>query len=300
MEHVRKPLFKDEKLQKHFDEEGYVTIQLLDEKQVTLLRDLYFEKANIELTADFNETTKILDLETNIEISDTIKSMFEKGGEAYFTNHAILGGTFFIKRAHGESEFPVHQDWNMVEEERYYGALIWCPLQDVTKENGAIFAIPGSHKYFDSTTYRSGSIHPPRFPSSVFKEKNLAHALKTIELKAGEVLIYQNSLYHGSHPNTSDRHRFIATGSLISEASKLLYFHRPSGTANLIQAVDASNYFFLKHLDEIVSGNIPQEASIVKTMTKEPYYPTAEELTTKIQKAFAPKKKHFFWKWFGA
>jgi len=290
MSNQKKPIFIDTKLQLYFEENGYVVTPLLDNSGVRELRNLYHQQVNIELTGEFNETTRHLEDERNQVISDTIKSRFNQSGNQILMNHKIMGGTFFIKRSNSQNEFPIHQDWNIVDEENYYSALIWCPLQEVTEENGAMVVIPGSHKYFQNI-YRSGSIHPPRFPFSAFKKWK--HAFRTINLKAGDALIYQNSLYHGSHPNTTDKNRIIATGSLLTDDAELLYYHWPNPAENLIQVVDASDEFYLKYIDQIASGLLPEGAKIVKTLSRRPYYPTSNNLLRKISTRLDKKKGIF-------
>lgn len=283
-------IFKDEALQKHFEEEGFVTIPLLNATQVDFLRKIYEEEVNIELTTDLNETSRQLGYEKNREISDTIKRELDKGTHQYLKNHTIPGGTFFIKKAEALSEVPIHQDWNIVDEKKHTSALIWCPLLDVNSENGAIIVIPGSHKYFNN--FRSGSIHPPRFPSAEFKEKGLGHALKTINLKAGEAIIYQCNLYHGSHPNTTKENRLNIAGTLLSKAANLLYFHQESLTDS-VQVIDGENDFFLKYIGDLANGRLPKEAKILKTIPARSFYPTSQDIIRKTEKAFPIKKKSF-------
>ncbi len=289
------PIFQSQQLQQQFDDQGYVIVRLLNDIQIQKLRDLYYNVANINLDEDFKETTRQLGDESNQIISDTIKEEFESSCGELLNNFSILGGTYFIKRPEGKTEFPIHQDWNMVNEAEYYGALIWCPLQDVIKENGALVVIPGSHNFFE--TYRSGSIHPPRFPHSVFSDKKMEHALETVELKAGEALIYQNSLYHGSHPNHSLEDRLVATSSLISANARLVYYHWPDEQHPSIQVIDAKDDFYLKHIDNIAIGKLPDDAPVVATVNTQPFYPKVSDLMDKVQNQFPRKRMNFLKRW---
>ena len=60
-----------------------------------------------------------------------------------------------VKSTKDSTEFPLHQDWNIVDEKKYISLFFWAPIDVTNEENGTIYLIEGSHKFF--TNYRSGS-----------------------------------------------------------------------------------------------------------------------------------------------
>jgi hypothetical protein len=161
---------------------------------------------------------------------------------------AILGenlfvwtSTFFIKEAGDGTHVPWHQD------SRAYGArapdvvTAWMALTDSTPENGALRAIPGSHR-------RGEREHVVQHvPDSLLTRRrevilgvNESEAV-TIPLGAGEMSLHHPGLLHGSPPNrASDRRIGIAIRYVRPSAGRLA---GPRERAMLVRGVDAEGDF---------------------------------------------------------
>ena len=113
-------------------------------------------------------------------------------------------------KSHTDSDvLPLHQDWSVVEEDKYQTLFVWCPLIDVSVLNGGLFVLPGSHRYFASL--RSGS-----YPSNRYVlPAGLARLHQGHPLKAGEAILYSDALFHGSHANNGTRDRIVVTARVM-------------------------------------------------------------------------------------
>ncbi|MDP6443910.1 MAG: phytanoyl-CoA dioxygenase family protein [Pirellulaceae bacterium] len=91
---------------------------------------------------------------------------------------------------------PLHADMGAVADERGYWVCntVWL-LTDFTTENGAIRAVPGSH--------RSGKL-----PQDQMDDPLESHPDETLLTgRAGDVLVMNAHLWHGAVENRSDEHR---------------------------------------------------------------------------------------------
>jgi phytanoyl-CoA hydroxylase len=114
---------------------------------------------------------------------------------------AVLGKNIFLyenslvyKPSGKNNEVPWHQDFiNRSNEPIKY--IVWIALDDVTKENGALKFIPGSHKLgFLPYFYMPGETHHTRLSLDNVDVNQFQY----VELKAGDVLIFHQLVIHSS------------------------------------------------------------------------------------------------------
>jgi len=92
----------------------------------------------------------------------------------------------------GESEQPIHADDQLIPISRPHSAVVcntmWA-LTDFTEENGATWVVPGSHRFADAPDFE------------------VRHETIAAEMRAGSVLVWHGSLWHGGGANRTDRVR---------------------------------------------------------------------------------------------
>ena len=100
---------------------------------------------------------------------------------------------------------PFHQDFvSRNNEPTKY--IAWMAIDDVTKESGALKVIPGSHKSGFRTWYRvKGETHHDRVKTDGLNMDGIEH----IEMAAGDVLIFNQLVVHGSDEAHTDSMRFV-------------------------------------------------------------------------------------------
>lgn len=201
---------------------GYVVFPMLDTIAIQKLSNYYFEFQNEE-PAYFYSSTHSPDFLFRRKASDFIKAILSPLLPEHLKNYTLLGGAFVVKPGHGKGVLQPHQDWNIVDETQYRSYNIWIPLVDVDANNGAVFVLPSSH--LKMQTFRGPGI------VSVFKniEQEIWNDLTVLPMKAGEALLYDHALLHGSPPNRSNHVRLgVVCGIIPHGAHMQMYFQEAS------------------------------------------------------------------------
>src|SRR5579862_8780785 len=92
-----KSLFRDSRLQKEADRNGFVVVPLLNQFQVERLRRLYEECIDQSLISDLYESSRHNKLEVNRRINQAIRAEIEQSGKDIFEPCQVFGGTFMVK-----------------------------------------------------------------------------------------------------------------------------------------------------------------------------------------------------------
>lgn len=248
-------IVKDSFLNHQLATKGFIVVPFLDNTEVTNLLKI-FEAIPQEEQTDFYASSHQSDLEFRKKTNDAIVESFKRSVEQIFNDVELLGGSFISKKPNYNQQLQPHQDWNIVDEKRFRSYNIWVPLVDTTKENGAIMVLPESHLWFNN--YRHSSI--PCAYTSV--HQLLFENMQTLELKAGEALIYDHALLHASQPNVSEKTRIAcAAGIKPIEAEMLIYWNNEGQ----IEEYDCDASYFLRenvfqkpsqlHLRKVISEN---------------------------------------------
>jgi hypothetical protein len=224
------PIFRDEKLQTLFDRQGFVVIPFLDTPDLDSLQKL-FAKLHPDLPtgAGFISGSYSNDLDYKREASDAIVNIYTKHFDRVFQNYQPFGAAFLYKLPSSHSELGVHQDWTIVDEEKYVALNCWIPLTDIDEHNGALHVMPGSH-YPAYHTLRAPTI--PFFFSG--SEEEVIGATIPFYIKAGEAVILNQSVIHFSPPNRSDRIRTAITAGVKTKGAPMI-FHYKNDTNTVTQ-----------------------------------------------------------------
>lgn len=193
-------VFQDPEKHAEFQEKGYVIVDLLDAEALEEVRKVY-EKWHPEPQPGFYTTTFNQAAEHRQSVSDDIRAVVQPRLEKVFENFKIYFCSFITKAPGPKSELILHQDMSLVDESKYNGINVWCPLVDLTETNGAIEILEGSHRLVP--TYRGASL--PDIYDGL--EKEVKAIMTPKYLKAGQAVIFDQSILHYSPPNLSDQVR---------------------------------------------------------------------------------------------
>jgi hypothetical protein len=120
----------------------------------------------------------------------------------------VIYGVHLLKSNTEQGVLNPHQDSSHVDELSYSTYHVWIPITPPSKGFGTLEVIPFSHKL--QIPYRSLNI-----PWALSKqEMHLWKYMQKVELKAGQVVIFNSKLLHASGPNKTGQVR-IAANSLI-------------------------------------------------------------------------------------
>ena len=158
---------------------------------------------------------------------------------------------------------------------------LWIPLVDVNEQNGAVYVLEGSHHAFQA--YRGPGIN------STLKdvEERIWKKMHALNMKAGEALLYDHALVHGSPPNQTAKVRTgIVLGILPETAEMKLY---TTGTRG-IEVYECNEDFFLSHQPSDAHKKLRHLQTIDTHQTNVPeeyfasHYPEAEVAPTEQKK----------------
>jgi ectoine hydroxylase-related dioxygenase (phytanoyl-CoA dioxygenase family) len=277
-----KPLLRDPALQQQFERDGFVTVRLLSPEQVNRLLGLYSQSVRQSEVSDLYESSRNKPYVVSRIINEAIREEVSHAGKEIFLPSRIYGGTFMVKSHLGSQMLPLHQDWSVVDEKQHATLFAWCPLVDVSARNGAIFVLPGSHRWFRSL--RSGSYPSNRY---ILPEQLHRH-VRDVPLKAGEAVLYSDALFHGSYENSGDTDRIVVTARVVEETAPLVYFQKFSDST--VDVYEASPEFYLTHIDALAKGSMPDGVPRMTQRTYTHVAVTNETLEAKISEHFSPRE----------
>ncbi len=197
-----KRVFKDSALQEEFEREGFIIVDFYSPEEIREATDLYYRVRPVA-EQGFYPSTFSSDKNYRIQADNGIKKICERSIEKYLMDIKVVCGSFIVKTPGPESGMSVHQDMSLIDESRFTGINIWVPLVDLTVNNGTLFILPKSHRLFP--TYRGSSI--PEFFDGVMAE--LIDFLEPVIIRAGQAVIFDQSIIHYSPPNYSEDIRIV-------------------------------------------------------------------------------------------
>lgn len=235
VEFIYSPLMNDPGLDTQLAIEGYVIFPFLDKNAIDNLTN-YYQNFQKEELNHFYSSTHSPDFEFRKKSSDFIKETISALLPKVLKDYRLLGGAFVVKPANGKGILQAHQDWNLVNEDKARSYNLWVPLMDVDENNGAVFVLPKSHSKIP--TLRGPHIASP------FKniEQHLWGYLKALRMKAGEALLYDHALIHGSPPNYTKKDRLGVVIGIVKKDVPLKIFGNDHGS---IKSYSCDENFFL-------------------------------------------------------
>src|ERR1019366_1688140 len=179
----------DETAQKFLEKSGYNCLPLFSKEEIAALKNLYDQHfGRVEVKGMFsNHSLGVSSTGLTIEISKKMEAILGSSLKKKFKNFNFFLGAYISKQANLEEEFDLHQDWNIVNEQEKPSIQIWIPLTEVTPENGSLFVMQYSHRFYDN--YRSGSFGVARLKT----DKLIKPYITPLSLKPGECIVYYNS-----------------------------------------------------------------------------------------------------------
>jgi hypothetical protein len=253
-------LFKNKKHQEFFNKNGYLQLALLQENQVSFLLDIYnrIKKNHSEKNNVLYSTTDSSDSSLTLKVNESIINIVEENLKEVFKSFEIYLSTFLIKvKGEKYNQTPFHLDPSFVDENKFQGATIWIPLNDVDQNNGCLKIIKGSHKL-------TKTIRPtPNFPYFFQKYTNSLDAYSTpLPLKTGEAVIISNRLIHGAFENKSDMDRIaVAIGVYSKGANLYLYFQENKFSEIEQYSMDLNSF------SKLEKNKRPQDSAVLNTFS---------------------------------
>lgn len=137
--------------------------------------------------------------------------------EAIFVDHRIVNCSLLTKARGPGSVVPLHQDPNIVDERRLRSVTIWIPLEDVGRRaaNGPLHVLVGSHLVGDDLR---GIRITPSFTGDM---ERLWPRTRPVDMRAGDVIVMDSRLIHGTPPNETDSPRLTTAAVAVPAGAGL-------------------------------------------------------------------------------
>lgn len=265
---------------KAFEKDGFFVIEdFFDVNTINEIQEFY-DSFNFDTNPELNTNIKSCTKNENIQISDYLKSKYELEIDKYFDEVQLGGGVFIMKGSGEKSISSLHQDFNVVDEQKYKSITIWCPLIDVDEQNGCMQFVKGSHQWFNS-------IRSFNMPTCFLDFHLVSEYLVSVSLKKGSVVVFNHSVFHGSKPNYSQNFRPAAAFSLLSKDATPLHYWRDNKQINVYQ-IDED--FYNEKAQQLFSGKSSESLHLIDS------FPFKEEyiITEKKVADFLSNKKSVF------
>jgi hypothetical protein len=245
-----KKLFQREEYADELLRDGVVKIPFLTPEELKELHQFYWQMhpsgVPPALYDGIHMTTWHGDLDYKLKIKEGLQKVVEKACQRTFKNYRAISQQFIVKLKGDETTFPIHQDWSIVNESKYFSFNLWIPLQDVNESNGAMYIVKGSHR-IDQKIRGAGMLFPQYFPWI----DALKPFTEQFELEAGEALLFYHSTIHGSPFNQSDKPRIVVQVSILPEKAPLeIYFQKSPESSLEVHYPDDSFNFHYESLRE--------------------------------------------------
>lgn len=236
-------ILKHESMQEEIAKNGFVLIKdFLDDYQLLQAKNILNKNSNFQIfTGEPRYTSMERESpENKVLISNLLEQLLLPSLMKFFKDFKCPVFQFFIKMPHSDGEVGMHTDTTLLLNpaiEPHYG--IWIPLQDVDENNGTLMLAKSSHQWFNGVL--TSSVNWPFFPYlSKIEEK----AIK-LNLKAGELVVFDNRLIHGSTYNASEKPRLCVAGRVTHQYSQYYSFFKENPDENLISVYEEADDFYL-------------------------------------------------------
>lgn len=243
------PIFKDERLCSEFEQNGYLVLPLLEPDEIARLKAVYRELHQGDLEKYTNPayatglfaSTFINEVDYRRRVIDAVSPVFERALRAHFKDYKVLSSGFIVKLSHPDSALPPHQDFTMVDEERFTPLTIWCPLENIDQTSGALCLLKGSHRL-------PRAIRALTIPSPYRRYSDVIRArMKPIYVKAGTAIVFTLATFHSSEANTTGQPRVIGSTLIAHRDAELEIAYRSPEQPDRIEMFAQADDFFVRH-----------------------------------------------------
>jgi hypothetical protein len=253
-------IFKEQTLQTVFNRDGFTVVPFLQKDELYELRLLYESVVKGSVSGLFPSHSHG-SLEQNMNVHQSISAIIQEATSRLFQNYDFVANHFMVKGKSTVDEFRLHQDWNIVEEDKFDAVHIWCPLLDTNELNGGMFAVKGSHHFFKNV--RSGSLGIPFIDTTTVVRNHLS----AFNVKAGYALLYKQSTFHGSFSNNSNEDRAVALCTIKQRDADIVYYQKQDDFAEnkMVDVYRLNTELLLGQLTALEKGEKPEGAELIKS-----------------------------------
>lgn len=235
----------------HLLEKGYVQHQLLSESEIQYLlgriRQFYPEsRFSPEGDKSSHPNIKISYIDSDLalreEACNIVREVLSPHIDTLLDNYRILACGCFIKAPKG-GWLDLHYHPTVVEDPSHWVIDIWCPLQDTDFSNGTFCVVPESHRIFPRIIEYSPQ-DPPFYQT--YAEEIRDRYSVAIPAKAGQAVVFEDSLLHWSPQNITDVPRYAIHCTSIPKDARAVCVHLNPIHPERFEIYEVTDQFFIE------------------------------------------------------
>lgn len=207
--------------------------------------------------------------EVTAHVHDAITTCLRDVQRERFPGTSCILASVIAKGPGAASQVAFHQDLTYTDERHHRTCIVWIPLLDVDEQNGALWVVPGSHRWTWGPRAASDTL-----PTAAHQDAFLRRA-RCVPMGAGEVLAYDAALVHGSHNNGSTGMRTAIAMALVPEGAPLVHCVG-RGRDNEIGAYAIESGYYLEQSLWAVPAGFPEVALWGEPVTTRDFLPGLE------------------------
>jgi hypothetical protein len=287
-----KKVFRDAAMQEEFEKNGFVIVDFYTSEEVEEVKALY-HKLHPKDEEGFFPSTFSKDKNYRETTDSELRRIGDRRFNELLMDFQVINGSFIVKSPGQDSYLHVHQDMTLVDESEFTGINIWTTTVDLTDSNGVLYALPGSHRFYPS--YRGHTLRG--FYDGIQEE--IKDYMTAYYLRAGQAVIFDQSIIHFSPPNLGDQIRIVSNVYFThKEARFLICYHKKNDSEwmNRVELFEQDMSFMTNY--EQFGANIYDRPRMGKSLGLVHYdFPelTIDELESRFGKRrlreFTPTKK---------
>lgn len=234
-----RPRMRDGDADRSLVSDGYI---VLPGAARTLLKDLrgVHRSLSPQVPAGFHSTLYSAETAHKREVHQRILEVLGPLLDSYLEGYRPLLANFVTKGRGGENGvMPPHQDWTFVDEDEGASFNVWIPLVDVDGRNGSISVLPRSHLL--PRTIRGTDTTNPF--SEV--EPDVGAMMVDLPMSAGDVMVHDHRVVHGSPPNRRRRPRVATACAVVADDAQVVHHRLHDDGVLRRYLIDES--FFVRH-----------------------------------------------------
>lgn len=242
MPHAASPAtatFRDPELEARFVEHGFVVVDLFDDEDLDQILGIA-DSVYVDERSGFHASNLSGAHAYRHAVNREVSPIVGRVAASLFTDHEPYFSSLVVKWVDGDSSFPSHQDWNMVDEGLHRSLNVFVPLVDATEANGALRVLPGSHRVL--RPIRCSPMPPAGCESAGWRVT--PEEMEVVELRRGQVLVFDHALLHCSAPNTTDDPRWAAITAFKPRGAELYHWYLPDPERHELEVYRVDSDFF--------------------------------------------------------
>lgn len=136
---------------------------------------------------------------------------------------AVCQSMYIFKQPRIGEPVDAHQDSTFLYTIPQSVTGLWWAVEDATKQNGCLWAVPGSHRLGNKSCFRRRKDGKPGTEFDPPKHELSVEGAVPLEMPSGSVVVIHGDLVHLSHPNTSEKSRHAYSIHIIETGKGVQY-----------------------------------------------------------------------------